>query len=303
MDFTFGNSAGKPVEELAQLFNTGFSDYFTSVNMTAETFGDYMRAFQVDPARSALAYSREGAFGGCSMLGLRGQRGWIGGFGVAPEFRGKGVAGQLMDWVVGYARQNQLNSLALEVLQPNERAYKLYLKKGFKVTRNLVLYDASDQTIREAAPTVKLVEERELEPGVGLAALGMPEQNRDFPPCWQRETPSILGQRGARARIGRLESGERGLLVYLPIPSRRRIALLHAGFEIATGEKARLTLLSGLLRGAVESFGPASVNAPPASFSIMNEPEGSGLTTLLKKLGFGETWRQYEMVLDLQAGA
>jgi hypothetical protein len=161
------------------------------------------------------------------------------------------------------------------------------------------MYEALASTVEEFVSVGLLKEEEELEPGVALATFGMPEQNGKFLPCWQRETPSILGQRGIRARLGRLASGEQMLLLFLPIPSIRKIMLLHVGFDTAIPEEKQLALLAGLLQAAAAGFGPPLPNAPAANFALMNEPENSSLTVLLQKLGFKEVWRQYEMLLKL----
>lgn len=299
MAFTLTTSANTSLEELARIFNLGFSGYFTEVNMTAETFGDFIRAYQIDLARSVVALGPEGEAGGCGVLGIRGKRGWLGGYGIAPDQRGSGLALQLLNFLLSGATKHGLEQVALEVLYPNERARKLYLRAGFEVSRELVLYEGAAATIQEnfAAPT--LAEERELEPAVALASFGMPEQNREFPPVWQRETPSILGQRGARAKMARLPSGERAVLLFLPNPIRWRASILHAGFDVATGEEARAALVSALLNSVVAEFGPATENTPAAGFNLLNEPEGTGLSGLLTKLGFTEHWRQYEMVIKL----
>lgn len=299
MSFSFVPSANRSVGELAQLFNVGFTGYFDPVNFNAETFADYARAYQLDTARSMLAYGPEGEFAGCSMLGIRGQRGWIGGFGVSPMFRGSGVARKLMEASIAQARQSKLTSLLLEVLIPNEKAYQLYLHTGYEVTRQTVVFGAAYEQVRAALPEGHSIEVEDSEPGLALARFGLPEQDREFPPCWQRETASILGQRGAKAKVGRLPNGEVMLLCYIPAASRRKVAILQIGFEPALPEKAQNLLLGSLLENVVAEFGPPVVAAPAASFSLLNEPENSPLFHLLHRLNFSESWREYEMLLKL----
>jgi len=304
MEFSFATSADKSIAQLAALFSLSFSNYegFDPLDMSAETFGDYVRAFQIDVARSILGYIPDGEAAGCAMLGIRGQRGWLGGFGIVPDLRGKGLSGPLLEKFIEQCRQLKLKSVTLEVLHHNIKAQKLYSKAGFKIIRDTVLYAGLDNMVQEVIPAVELEEERELEPALALVAPGgLPEQNREFPPCWQCETPSVLGQRGAKARLARLSTGEQGMIIYVPQTARRKVALLQAGFDPSATQEAQAILLSSLLHSAAATFGPPAVDAPAASFSTLNEPAGSNLALLLEKLGFTETWHEYEMLLKLDA--
>jgi ribosomal protein S18 acetylase RimI-like enzyme len=50
---------------------------------------------------------------------------------VAPEARGSGVARALVEVVLGWARDNQLRELQLDVFEENARAIAFYTKMGF----------------------------------------------------------------------------------------------------------------------------------------------------------------------------
>ncbi len=54
-------------------------------------------------------------------------------FAVKKEFRGYGVGSMLMDTAIQKCKERGKKSVMLEVRVSNERAQKLYKKKGFKV--------------------------------------------------------------------------------------------------------------------------------------------------------------------------
>jgi GNAT superfamily N-acetyltransferase len=58
----------------------------------------------VDPLASPLWYDDNGRVLAAALLAVRGKRGWIGAFGVAPENRRHGYATQLLDTLKDIAR-------------------------------------------------------------------------------------------------------------------------------------------------------------------------------------------------------
>ncbi len=60
--------------------------------------------------------------------------GWLFSMWVSPDYRGHGVASQLIDVVVGWAREAGLKRLKLDVVDTNVAAIKLYERHGFLPT-------------------------------------------------------------------------------------------------------------------------------------------------------------------------
>lgn len=149
--------------ELAALFTAGYEDYFVPVQLDEAAMQFVVDAWDIDLARSRVA---EGV--GVCNLGVRGERGWIGGIGVAKEQRGRGVGRALMNAVLEVAPA----TVELEVIEQNEPAIKLYESLGFETTRLLEVW---------ALPEVPEVEARAVDP----APLGQ----TDVP--WQRDTGSL----------------------------------------------------------------------------------------------------------------
>lgn len=149
--------------ELAELFTRGYEGYYLPMRVDEPTMRYMVETWDIDLSRSRAA---PGA--GVCNLGVRGERGWIGGLGVAPEARRQGLGRALMEAVLDVAPPR----VALEVLEQNEPAIRLYESLGFERTRVLEVWSLPE---REA------VEARSAEP----APLGQ----RDLP--WQREDASL----------------------------------------------------------------------------------------------------------------
>ena len=58
---------------------------------------------------------------------------YIANLAVLPEYRCAGIGSALLDWAVGFARENGFTTLVLHVHTENSNALRLYLKHGFAV--------------------------------------------------------------------------------------------------------------------------------------------------------------------------
>jgi GNAT superfamily N-acetyltransferase len=59
---------------------------------------------------------------------------------TAPAEKGRGYAGQLLDWLVQHARDSQCNAVHLDTGYTRHDAHRLYLRKGFHLNcHHLVL--------------------------------------------------------------------------------------------------------------------------------------------------------------------
>jgi ribosomal protein S18 acetylase RimI-like enzyme len=122
---------------LTEWWNLGYAGYFIPLQYTEALLAQHIRAGNLD-LDSSLVLVDEGALVGFSFLGRRGDRGWIGGVGVAPNHRGKGIARALFAEHMGLGRQLGLSCVQLEVLRQNW-AKKVYAGAGFSTTRDLVM--------------------------------------------------------------------------------------------------------------------------------------------------------------------
>lgn len=54
--------------------------------------------------------------------------------GTLPEYRGKGYAAKIMDWLIDHAKAEGCDALHLDTGHHRHEAHKLYLKKGLSIT-------------------------------------------------------------------------------------------------------------------------------------------------------------------------
>ncbi|HZQ82598.1 MAG TPA: GNAT family N-acetyltransferase [Gaiellaceae bacterium] len=149
--------------EHAELFTRAYEGYGVPMTIDEATLRVLVDRWDLDRERSLVAPGE-----GLVNLGVRDDRGWIGGLGVVPSSRRQGLGRRLMEAVLDLAPP----TVTLEVLEQNEGAIRLYEELGFGRTRTLEIW-----SLKEAP----LVEARSVEPAP-LGQTGLP---------WQREDRSL----------------------------------------------------------------------------------------------------------------
>ena len=249
--------------ELAEIFNAGYEGYFTPFNLDEAAFRLMSTAFDDDLGASRVALV-DGTAAGICKLAIRGDRGWIGGIGVAAPHRGTGVGEALMCAVLDIARSRGLREVWLEVLVQNERAIRLYEKLGFTRVRGLEVWALEG-----------LVSQNDnVRPVAAAAAQERIRAERTWREPWQRADESVANYDDVEA----LES-EQGAILFRV--ARDRVWLLQG---VAPDEEAGKELLSAL---------PAEA----ASLTWLNGPEGDPFNAAIASLGGTLAHRQHEMLV------
>jgi len=126
-------------------FNTSYSDYFVPLQIHSDAMHNLIIRDAIDERHSTVAYWGDNAVG-VGMLAVRNQISWIGGIGVVPDYRRRGIARAIMDHMIDAARSLSLSVVELEVLMQNEGAFKLYQSLGFDVQQELHILNR-DKTV------------------------------------------------------------------------------------------------------------------------------------------------------------
>ena len=150
-------------------FNTVYQRYVVPFAMDEEQMGRHLSSAALDLAHSPLWLDDQGEVAGLGALGVRGERGWIGGFGLSPTYRGLGLGRLLLDETLACARALGMHQVELEVLRQNEAAIRLYTRAGFRI----VAYLAGLVLLRPVAPIPGRETARDADPRTLLARLPM----------------------------------------------------------------------------------------------------------------------------------
>jgi ribosomal protein S18 acetylase RimI-like enzyme len=260
---------------LANMFTEAFTGYFFPMNMTPEALANHWRLYHIDGARSLVMRDAAGTFAGLTLIGVRGRRGWCGGFGVAPAFRGHGAGKRLASEMVETARTSGLHSLQLEVLAQNTPARAIYESAGLTVRRRVrtveiarsALPDGVDRAASQVVPFAPLVAEDV------MAAH----------PVWQQELASLLSMTTETAHVSD-SAGHRSSLVCARSGATTRILAASVAESLTEQE------FIALLRQAASDT---------TTIQLTNCPGGGAILTRCRALGFNEIYSQDEMYLAL----
>ena len=122
---------------LATAFRFAFSDYFVPMDMDEAHLREFIYVNDIDLSLSFLVESPGGQPLGQALSGRRGELGWIGGVGLHPEYRGKGIGRDVVRQQLKAFREAGVQEVTLEVLSQNDAAKKLYDGLGFETVRDL----------------------------------------------------------------------------------------------------------------------------------------------------------------------
>jgi ribosomal protein S18 acetylase RimI-like enzyme len=287
--------------QLTQFWNLGYSGYFYPITFDEAAFQRWSTAGAFDLDHSLVMLDGDAPVG-FSFLGVRQNRGWIGGFGIAPAYRGRGLASSLFASHVATFSALGLHSVQLEVLTRNW-AQKVYARSGFHTTRRLAIMaltlpgdagtGAADAATAAAGSaiatgdTATATGDTATAPGAVHTAhpqdllAHLDTVHGDYPACWQRQ-PAYLRvtlSPAAQALYTGPADAPTGILLYATRENQVGIA------DFAARDAATATsLLQELAR-----------RHPGATLRIVNEPEGSPVHTALVAMGAQETDAQFEM--------
>jgi RimJ/RimL family protein N-acetyltransferase len=264
-------------DELAAAFNESFAGYFYPQQTNGASFARRTRLEQFDLEHSLLAFDGE-TFVGLALLGVRGNRGWCGGFGIVPDRRGRGHAGELMTALLAEAKDCGLKHLSLEVLSRNTPAIRLYERAGMRVTRELLILERA-AIVNEVNEPDEPNQWNETEPATLLRHFHRLHQTAN---AWQRDLPTLLITEGARGFCLGESTAPSAYVIAVTWSEGRThlIDLAATDAEQAEALSARLSQIPDVVR-------------------IVNEPEESIFVSALIKHGFVEIDRQLEMHCEL----
>lgn len=273
-------AAGLDDAALAELFTLVYTGYAMPVHMDAPTMRFMRVAFGYDLAASRVLRDG-GAAVAIALLSRRGDRGWIGGMGVAPSHRGRGLGEVVMREALAAARAVGVTRVGLEVLVQNEPAFRIYERLGFRTVRELDVWGFPAPEPAAGGPAAETA---------GLdEAQAFIREHRRAPEPWQRADGTLAALladgmvfEGVLARRGRRTVGAMVC----------RAAGRASVMQLATlpGESAAAThaLLAALRR-----------DDAPQGVRWLNLPEDDPAAEVVRALGATREARQHEMEIAI----
>jgi ribosomal protein S18 acetylase RimI-like enzyme len=245
--------------ERVALFNAAYEGYVIPFHLDEAILRFMVDAYDLDLDASRVAFSGDEAVG-LGNLGLRGEDAWIGGVGVVPSARRQGLGGKLMGALHDEAHERGVRNVWLEVIDRNESAFELYVKLGYRVTRELEVWSLAAEPGSSTAREVPAEE----------AHARVRELRQDREP-WQRADGTLENLDDLRGLLT-----DDGAAVFRSTSVVQLLQIAGGGAE-------------DLLR-ALQGFG---------TVSVLNLPAEDPAAEALRALGATPAVRQREMVLEL----
>lgn len=250
---------------LRRVWNDVYAEYFVPMEWSDAQFAQHVTAHDVALRRS-LVWMDGLEPVAMSLAAIRGDRAWIGGFGLVPRFRGGGLAQPLFEEHLRLVMTVGVTRIQLEVIDRNH-AKKVYERAGFETARRLMLFRIEE----ERSP----VHEGVTDVGEALRVSRL----LDAKPSWQGEHESVEKLAGL-GKATAVVIGERAAAVIGNLPAAARV--IHAA---AADRESAAELLE-------------AITAAHGSVMIVNEPEGSPIAGLLCEGGNAPFLEQWEMTLE-----
>ena len=285
----FERASAFSLEELTRAFNAGFTGYYLPITQTPEGLAGMIEENDIQLGAS-LALLADGEPAGIGLVAVREERGWIGGMGIGPRWRRKGLGRQLLSRLLDNLRNAGARAVQLEALSVNAPALALYTELGFRDVRELRVHqgplrlDGGTNTLAGGDERARM---RPVTPQYALREFGRFHQ---VPPAWQRDARTLSRLRRLPAGLG-LWRGRRLLAYALYARQPGGYTIFDAGSCDSVSDMRReqiAMLLVHLASGQEEVVARA-----------INTPAGDALDDALAWLGCPIVARQREMVREL----
>ncbi|PIF73519.1 ribosomal protein S18 acetylase RimI-like enzyme [Variovorax sp. 54] len=273
MNFDIVPAANFGTDELTALWNRAYEDYFVPIAFDRAMFERHVRRAEADLALSRVIVV-DGDACGLSLVGRRGPRAYLAGFGIASAQRRRGLAKQLIEAQLRDLAAAGIAQVQLEVIEQNP-ARQLYRQAGFVEVRTLEVLEGSFEPRADATSTAP---DTDTLAAVHAACTALSS------PTWRREWPTV---QGALAHDGAVALGTAtgGYAILLPTTLPLNTLLDAAALDEASAH----ALLNALAQAR-----------PGARWRLVDEPEGSPMHRALTARGATLVIRQIEMTATLQ---
>lgn len=125
------------LDELIEVQNEIFTDYIIPLRSTKEFFVDFQKSVGGSLSDVIVALHKRSIVGYANPV-VDGPEAWIGGLGVIPQMRGRGIGTRLMVASEDICRARGVSEIILEVIEGNSKAMQLYERLGYRPARKFL---------------------------------------------------------------------------------------------------------------------------------------------------------------------
>jgi len=118
------------LDALIDAQNAIFEDYIIPIRSSRQFFTDFLRSVGGDLRNVLVSLDGDRIVGYANPV-VDEDEAWIGGIGVLPSHRGRGIGTKLMLAAERDCRERGVREISLEVIEGNDRATRLYGKLGY----------------------------------------------------------------------------------------------------------------------------------------------------------------------------
>jgi len=285
----YKNLVNVSFEELYKTFVDAFSDYAVDVSyMTPHVMQNRAIKNGYDP-ESSVGVFENNKLVGFTLVGLDQHYEKPSAFdimtGLVKDFRGKGIASQMFDFIKPSLKEKKIKQFYLEVLQENNAAIRAYQKTGFKINRSLDCFTLDIQkfkTTQHLRIPLSFIQ-------LDKSMIDDFETFADWTPSWENSFNAI---KRIPDEIKIIETeysiNKVGLIVYYPTLNWIMAFLVDPKYR-------KMGVGSALLERMLEQ-----INGTVEQVKFLNVPsEDEDLIDFLKASGFELLTGQYEMMYHL----
>ena len=265
-------------EVLTEAYNHTRVDYIVPMPMNAAKLREYVKTYDVDLNASVVALEGNHILA-LGMLGIREGRAWITRLGVIRSSRRQHVGWTLVTQLIEQARQKKASYIVIEVIDDNFPAYNLFMKKGFRPMRELLVLRRPPGSVNITPPEAKIET-------LSYAGAVQLLQKRASKSSWIDEYESLINAGNLSAFYATLNDGSEGWLVY------QNTVFQLGRLVIQTEVGNQLDVATALLHRL-------HTEHPVQDTKTENLPVNDPHWPAFKQLGYLVTFRRIELVLPL----
>ena len=196
-DVVIGNLDPTRLDDLVKAQIDIFADYIIPLRPSPQFFQEFMRSVGGNFEDVIVATLGEDIVGYVNPV-TDGEEAWIGGIGILPSFRGRGIGRRLMQAAEESVSLRGVREVILEVIEGNSAASGLYTSLGYSETAK---YLSAEGKAVQFAGFGERPRKADVKDVMGIHKAAYPKA------CWQRRKNTALTESGRACEVYSVDGG------------------------------------------------------------------------------------------------